>query len=167
MTVTEAGACGTPAVATRIGGHEDAVLDGRSGLLVDSTDELASALDAVLRDEVLRKRLGHGALDRAAPAHLGCHGPGLTGRPGRRGALPPGLSGRPGVRPATRSAPVRGSPSAPCRVEAPLPGPQRHVDHTVGPQEHHAGPGPGAGLPNDCGQAPLSGATIWLWWTAT
>jgi glycosyltransferase involved in cell wall biosynthesis len=66
MTVTEAGACGTPAVATRIGGHEDAVLDGRSGLLVDSTDELVTALDAVLRDEVLRRRLGHGALDHAA-----------------------------------------------------------------------------------------------------
>ncbi len=65
MTVTEAGACGTPAVATRIGGHEDAVVDGRSGLLVDSTDGLTSSLDAVLRDEVLRMRLGHGALDHA------------------------------------------------------------------------------------------------------
>ena len=31
MTVTEAGACGTPSVATRIGGHEDAVVDGTSG----------------------------------------------------------------------------------------------------------------------------------------
>ncbi len=66
MTVTEAGACGTPAVATRIGGHEDAVVDGRSGLLVESTDELVAALDAVLRDEVLRRRLGHGALEHAS-----------------------------------------------------------------------------------------------------
>lgn len=68
MTVTEAGACGTPAVVTRIGGHQDAVADGRSGILVDpnSTDELASALTAVLTDEVLRRRLGSGALEHAA-----------------------------------------------------------------------------------------------------
>jgi glycosyltransferase involved in cell wall biosynthesis len=66
MTVTEAGACGTPAVATRIGGHEDAVLDGRSGLLVDTVDDMVSALDVVLRDDVLRKRLSVGALDHAS-----------------------------------------------------------------------------------------------------
>ena len=35
MTLTEAAACGTPAVATAIAGHADAVLDGESGLLVD------------------------------------------------------------------------------------------------------------------------------------
>jgi glycosyltransferase involved in cell wall biosynthesis len=66
MTVTEAGACGTPAVATRIGGHEDAVVDGQSGLLVDGVDDMVRALGAVLRDEVLRRRLGTGALDRAS-----------------------------------------------------------------------------------------------------
>jgi glycosyltransferase involved in cell wall biosynthesis len=66
MTVTEAGACGTPAVATRIGGHEDAVVDGRSGLLIDAPGELATALGKVLRDEVLRRRLGHGALEHSA-----------------------------------------------------------------------------------------------------
>ena len=66
MTVTEAGACGTPSVATRIGGHEDAVLDGTSGILVDTTDDTVAALDAVLRDEVLRRRLGIGALDHAS-----------------------------------------------------------------------------------------------------
>ena len=65
MTVTEAGACGTPTVATRIGGHEDAVEDGRSGLLVEGTDDMVRALGAVLRDEVLRRRLGLGALERA------------------------------------------------------------------------------------------------------
>ena len=65
MTVTEAGACGTPAVATRIGGHEDAVLDGQSGILVEGTDDMVRALGAVLRDEMLRRRLGLGAVERA------------------------------------------------------------------------------------------------------
>ena len=35
MTLTEAAACGTPAVATAIAGHADAVLNGESGILVD------------------------------------------------------------------------------------------------------------------------------------
>lgn len=63
MTVTEAGACGTPSVASRISGHEDAVQDGVSGLLVDRPDQFAGAIDAVLRDDVLRKQLGVGALE--------------------------------------------------------------------------------------------------------
>jgi glycosyltransferase involved in cell wall biosynthesis len=66
MTVTEAGACGTPAVATRISGHQDAVVDGVTGLLVDGHADLVDALGAVLRDEVLRKRLGLAALEHAA-----------------------------------------------------------------------------------------------------
>ncbi len=65
MTVTEAGACGTPAVVTRIGGHEDAVVDGSSGLLADTADDLVAALDAVLADDVLRRRLGQGAREHA------------------------------------------------------------------------------------------------------
>ncbi len=65
MTVTEAGACGTPAVATRIGGHEDAVDDGRTGLLAGTLDDLVRGLDAVLRDDVLRRRLGVGAIEHA------------------------------------------------------------------------------------------------------
>jgi glycosyltransferase involved in cell wall biosynthesis len=65
MTLTEAAACGTPAVATAIAGHTDAVLHGESGLLVERTDEMAGALERVLRDEVLRNRLSRGALARA------------------------------------------------------------------------------------------------------
>ncbi|MFZ0250684.1 MAG: glycosyltransferase family 4 protein [Acidimicrobiales bacterium] len=65
MTLTEAAACGTPAVATAIAGHADAVLDGESGLLVEDPDELAGALGRVLGDEVLRSRLARGALSRA------------------------------------------------------------------------------------------------------
>jgi glycosyltransferase involved in cell wall biosynthesis len=61
MTVTEAGACGTPAVVSRIGGHLDAVVDGESGYLFDSPRGMVDGLDRVLTDEVLRKRLADGA----------------------------------------------------------------------------------------------------------
>lgn len=66
MTITEAGACGTPAVATRIPGHSDAVEDGVSGLLVDDAAGLEAALGRVLCDGDLRTRLGRGASRRAA-----------------------------------------------------------------------------------------------------
>ncbi len=65
MTLTEAAACGTPAVATRIPGHIDAVADGTSGVLVDSHDDLAGALAAVLNDRARLERLRSGALDHA------------------------------------------------------------------------------------------------------
>ena len=66
MTVTEAAACGTPAVVTRIVGHVDAVEDERTGLLVDRPAELEAALDRVLSDELLRGRLGTAARERAS-----------------------------------------------------------------------------------------------------
>jgi glycosyltransferase involved in cell wall biosynthesis len=65
MTLTEAAACGTPAVATDIAGHADAVLSGESGLLVKQPEDLAGAIERVLTDDVLRTRLAKGALDRA------------------------------------------------------------------------------------------------------
>ena len=65
MTLTEAAASGTPAVATRIAGHMDAVAHDRSGLLVDGRDEFVSALDRVLRDTELRRRLSAGAREHA------------------------------------------------------------------------------------------------------
>ena len=65
MTVTEAGACGTPAVVTRIAGHVDAVEHGVSGLLVDDAPGMAAALASVLGDRVLRERLRRGAEQRA------------------------------------------------------------------------------------------------------
>jgi glycosyltransferase involved in cell wall biosynthesis len=66
MTITEAAACATPAVATRIAGHVDVVDHGRSGLLVEGPDELTAAIEQVLVDPALRERLGAGALDRAS-----------------------------------------------------------------------------------------------------
>lgn len=66
MTITEAGASGTPAVATRIAGHSDAIAHGRSGLLVDGREEFVGALDLVLRDAELRERLSRGAIEQAS-----------------------------------------------------------------------------------------------------
>jgi len=66
MTLTEAAACGTPAVASRIAGHLDAVDDGASGLLVDTAVGMTRALDTVLSDQALRARLSEGALVNAA-----------------------------------------------------------------------------------------------------
>jgi glycosyltransferase involved in cell wall biosynthesis len=66
MTLTEAAACGTPAVATDIAGHRDAVAGGQSGVLVRSdANEFGDALATVLTDDVLRARLAKGALERA------------------------------------------------------------------------------------------------------
>jgi glycosyltransferase involved in cell wall biosynthesis len=65
MTVTEAGACATPSVVTRISGHEDAVIHGSTGLLVDSQEELVAALESTLTDDVARKRLGIGSQEHA------------------------------------------------------------------------------------------------------
>ena len=53
------------------GGHPDQRPRGRrgrreSGLLVDTAADMVRCLDTVLSDEVLRKRLGLGALDYAS-----------------------------------------------------------------------------------------------------
>jgi glycosyltransferase involved in cell wall biosynthesis len=65
MTITEAAACGTPSVATRIAGHTDAVIDGVSGLLVDDEADLARQIARVATDPTLRARLSEGALESA------------------------------------------------------------------------------------------------------
>jgi len=56
----EAAATGLPVVAGRSGGSPDAVLDGRTGTLVDGTrvDEVASAVADLLSDPVRSKALG-------------------------------------------------------------------------------------------------------------
>ena len=67
MTVTEAGACGTPAVVSRISGHRTRSSTARPGLLFDDVDGMVAGARSVLSDdEVLRKRLGAGALDFAS-----------------------------------------------------------------------------------------------------
>jgi len=66
MTITEAAASGTPAVATRIAGHLDAVVDGCTGLLVERREEFVDALDGLLRDGDGRARMSRAAIEHAA-----------------------------------------------------------------------------------------------------
>lgn len=66
LTLTEAAACGTPAVATRVVGHIDTVADGVSGILVDDEHELAAALVRVCTDDELWTGLVEGAMTHAA-----------------------------------------------------------------------------------------------------
>ncbi len=66
MTITEAAACGTPAVATRIPGHEDAIVDGVTGVLVDDGDSLRAALDRLLADDGVRAAMSAAALEHAS-----------------------------------------------------------------------------------------------------
>ncbi len=58
LTLTEAAACGTPVVATRIPGHVDAVDEGAGGLLAGTTAELGQLLTKVLLDGDLPRRAG-------------------------------------------------------------------------------------------------------------
>jgi glycosyltransferase involved in cell wall biosynthesis len=61
MSITEAAACGTPAVATDIGGHRDVIIDGETGILAQDHD-LAGALTELLTDHARRERMGAAAL---------------------------------------------------------------------------------------------------------
>jgi glycosyltransferase involved in cell wall biosynthesis len=66
MGITEAAACGTPAIATDIAGHRDAVSVGRSGLLARDEADFVQELGRVLGDASLRATLTAGALEHAA-----------------------------------------------------------------------------------------------------
>jgi len=67
MTISEAAACETPAIATRIPGHLDAVDHGITGMLAEGDDDFGAELVALLGDPLLRRRLGLAAAARAAP----------------------------------------------------------------------------------------------------
>ena len=64
LSLTEAAACGTPAVATDISGHRCSVIDGRTGVLAEPA-LLGKALATVLSDPVERARLAAAAELRA------------------------------------------------------------------------------------------------------
>jgi glycosyltransferase involved in cell wall biosynthesis len=67
LTVTEANACGVPAVASDVPGLRDAVKDHETGLLYEygNIEQLAEKILLLLRDEHLRSRLMKGALEYA------------------------------------------------------------------------------------------------------
>ncbi len=66
MTLTEAGACGTPAVATDVTGHRDAVLDGRTGILVRDLDAMWKEMLRLIEDGDLRESMSETARQHAA-----------------------------------------------------------------------------------------------------
>ena len=68
MVAREAMAHGRPVVATAVGGLVDAVEDGVTGVLVPPGEPVAlrAAIERLLEDHNLRRRLGVGASSNAA-----------------------------------------------------------------------------------------------------
>ncbi len=64
LTLTEAAGCGTPAVATDIGGHRSAVRDGLTGSLVP-LEKLGERCVQLLKDHRLRADMGDRAVEWA------------------------------------------------------------------------------------------------------
>ena len=60
ISLAEASACGVPVVGGRVGGIPEAVRDGETGLLVDSTDvhAVVASVQSLLSDRQLGQRLG-------------------------------------------------------------------------------------------------------------
>jgi glycosyltransferase involved in cell wall biosynthesis len=53
-------ACGIPLVATRVSGHRETVINGKTGILVDfNPEEIASALKRILIESAVARRLSH------------------------------------------------------------------------------------------------------------
>ena len=67
LTVIEANACGTPAIAYNVPGLSDSIVDGETGLLVPFGDvkALAESILRVLTVDRLRSRLSSGAIEWA------------------------------------------------------------------------------------------------------
>jgi len=68
MVALEAMACGTPVIASRVGGLQYTVKDGETGFLVPEQNPgaLADKLEVLLNDEALRQRMGRRAIEVAA-----------------------------------------------------------------------------------------------------
>jgi glycosyltransferase involved in cell wall biosynthesis len=78
LTVMEAAMCGTPSAALAIGGLPESIVDGATGLLAESTEQLCEAVRRIVEQPELRQRLGDAAerrartftWDRSAAAYL-------------------------------------------------------------------------------------------------
>jgi trehalose synthase len=74
LTVAEAMWKGRPVVGSAVGGIRDQIEDGRDGLLIadpHDLDAFAAAVERVLADEVLARRLGEAAHLRVRDQYLG------------------------------------------------------------------------------------------------
>ena len=65
LTVIEAGACATPTAALRVGGLEEAIVDGRTGILADDPAQLEHEVRALLADPGRLDAMGAAALERS------------------------------------------------------------------------------------------------------
>ncbi|MFN8659875.1 MAG: N-acetyl-alpha-D-glucosaminyl L-malate synthase BshA [Candidatus Obscuribacterales bacterium] len=63
LSILEAMFFGVPSVATRVGGIPEVIQDGATGLLVDfgNVEKLAKAVESLIHDAALRKKLGEAA----------------------------------------------------------------------------------------------------------
>jgi phosphatidylinositol alpha-1,6-mannosyltransferase len=66
IVLIEAGAAGKPVVSTKLGGITDAVVDGKSGILVEAGqwEEISDAVLTFLEDESLRQEMGRFGRER-------------------------------------------------------------------------------------------------------
>jgi len=65
LSVVEAAAMGTPAVAFPVGGLTESIVDGETGLLAETFDQFVDAIRLLLQDPVLRETLGRAARERS------------------------------------------------------------------------------------------------------
>src|SRR5919199_1004454 len=65
LTVMEAAACATPTAALRVGGLAEAVVDGQTGVLVESPDELVEEVSALMDQRERLAAMGDAAMARA------------------------------------------------------------------------------------------------------
>lgn len=67
ISFLEAAACGKPCIGGKTGGVGEAVIDGRTGILVDPEDvnEIAAGITRLLNSEKLRREMGQAGRERA------------------------------------------------------------------------------------------------------
>lgn len=68
ITFLESNACGKPVIGGNSGGTTDAIIDGKTGFLVDphSVDEIREKIKMILDDEALARELGNNGRERVA-----------------------------------------------------------------------------------------------------